>query len=106
MPDSFEVAAYPKVDAEGEPAGEGRLLKRTLERIVADGKTVAWDAVFFVNRPDRDYYLISEGALARPRGLRNRPVRFLELPRRDPGRIDAREMPEGVQGRALHTEHF
>ncbi len=37
------------------------LLKRSLERVVKDGKTVAWDAVFFVNRPGRDYYLISEG---------------------------------------------
>ena len=60
-PDSFEVAAYRTIDENGEPSGEARLLKRSLERVVKDGKTVAWDAVFFVNRPGRDYYLISEG---------------------------------------------
>ncbi len=60
-PDSFKIAAYRTVDENGAPSGEARLLKRSLERVVRDGKTVAWDAVFFVNRPGRDYYLISEG---------------------------------------------
>ena len=60
-PDSFEIAAYRAVDAEGTPIGEGRLLNRTLGRVVRDGKTVAWDAAFSVNGSGRDYYLISEG---------------------------------------------
>ncbi len=60
-PDSFSVAAYPRIDERGNPSGEGRMLARTLERVVRDGKTVAWDAVFSVNRPSRDYYLITEG---------------------------------------------
>lgn len=60
-PDSFFVAAYREVDENGEPAGEAQMLKRTLGRVVRDGKTVAWDAVFSVNRPSRDYYLISGG---------------------------------------------
>jgi hypothetical protein len=60
-PDSFEIAAYRTVDENGQPSGEGRLLKRTLERVVVDGKTVAWEAVFSVKRPSRDYYLIAEG---------------------------------------------
>ena len=60
-PDSFEIAAYRAVDSEGTPIGEGRMLNRTLDRVVRDGKTVAWDAVFSVNGPGRDYYLISEG---------------------------------------------
>ncbi len=60
-PDSFEIAAYRKVDENGAPSGQGRLLNRTLERVVRDGKTVAWDAIFSVNGADRDYYLISEG---------------------------------------------
>ena len=60
-PDSFEIAAYRAVDAEGRPVGEGRLLGRTLERVVENGRTVAWDAVFSVKNPGRDYYLISEG---------------------------------------------
>ncbi len=60
-PDSYSVAAYPEIDEHGNPSGEGRLLRRTLERVVIDGKTVAWDAVFSVNGPSRDYYLIAEG---------------------------------------------
>ena len=60
-PDSFSVKAYPKIDVKGTPSGRGQLLDRSLERIVADGKTVAWDAKFSVERPSRDYYLISEG---------------------------------------------
>jgi hypothetical protein len=60
-PDSFEIAAYRAVDENGEPSGEARLLGRTLERVVVDGKTVAWDAVFSVKNPGRDYYLVSEG---------------------------------------------
>ncbi len=60
-PDSFSVAAYPRIDEKGNPSGEGRRLERKLERVVRDGKTVAWDAVFSVNRPSRDYYLITEG---------------------------------------------
>ena len=60
-PDSFEVAAYRALDKEGEPSGEARLLSRSLERVVVDGKTVAWDAVFSVKNPGRNYYLVSEG---------------------------------------------
>ena len=60
-PDSFEIAAYRALDKDGEPSGEARLLSRTLERVVVNGKTVAWDAVFSVKNPGRDYYLISEG---------------------------------------------
>lgn len=60
-PDSFEIAAYPELDKDGFPSGEGRLLNRDLERVVRDGKTVAWDAIFKVRRPDRDYYLVGEG---------------------------------------------
>jgi hypothetical protein len=60
-PDSFSVAAYPTIDEHGKPSGEARLLKRSLERVVVDGKTVAWDAKFSVNRPSRDYYLIAKG---------------------------------------------
>lgn len=60
-PDSFGIAAYKAVDGNGAPVGEGRPLKRSLERVVRGGETVAWDALFSVNRPARDYYLISEG---------------------------------------------
>ena len=60
-PDSFAIAAYRSVDKDGMPVGEARLLSRTLERVVRDGKTVAWDAAFRVGRPSRDYYLVTEG---------------------------------------------
>ena len=60
-PGSFEIVAYRAVDEDGEPSGEARLLSRTLERVVVDGKTVGWDAVFSVKNPGRDYYLVSEG---------------------------------------------
>ena len=60
-PDFFEITAYPALDEEGTPSGESRLLPRSLERVVRDGKTVAWDAYFEVNRADRHYYLVGEG---------------------------------------------
>ncbi len=70
-PDSFEVAAYRKVDEEGEPSGEGRLLKRSLKPVTVDGRTVAWDPVFSVNRPGRDYYLVGEGRWQDSEGCQN-----------------------------------
>ena len=60
-PDTFLVGAYRAVDENGEPSGEARMLKRTLQRVVVDGKTVAWDAIFSVKSPSRDYYLVTEG---------------------------------------------
>jgi hypothetical protein len=60
-PDSFSIGAYRAVDEQGAPTGEARMLKRSLERVVRDGETVAWEAVFSVKRPSRDYYLIAEG---------------------------------------------
>ena len=70
-PDSFVIAAYRTVDEEGEPSGQGRLLKRSLKPVVVDGRTVAWDAVFSVNRPGRDYYLVSEGHWQDSEGCQN-----------------------------------
>jgi hypothetical protein len=60
-PDTFSISAYSRIDKEGMPGGQGRLLRRSLKPVVQDGRTVAWDAVFYVNRPLRDYYLVSEG---------------------------------------------
>lgn len=63
-PDTFSVTAYPKVvqnQGYWEPSGQGRLLRTSLKPVVRDGRTVAWDAIFYVNRPGRDYYLVSEG---------------------------------------------
>lgn len=60
-PDTFEVVAYPKADRDDQPAGQGRTLRSTLRPVIEDDRTVAWDAVFSVERPDRDYYLVTEG---------------------------------------------
>ena len=63
-PETFSVTAYPRVVLNNgfwEPSGQGRLLRSSLRPVVQDGRTVAWDAVFRVNRPDRHYYLVSEG---------------------------------------------
>lgn len=63
-PDTFSVTAYPKVtENQGywEPSGRERPLRSSLKPVVQDGRTVAWDAIFYVNRPDRNYYLVSEG---------------------------------------------
>jgi hypothetical protein len=64
QPDTFRVTAYPKVVQNGdywEPSGQERLLGSSFKPVVQDGRTVAWDAIFYVNRPDRDYYLVTEG---------------------------------------------
>ena len=60
-PDTFSITAYPRIDQEGAPSGRGRLLQSSLKPLVQDGRTVAWDVIFYVNRPERDYYLVSEG---------------------------------------------
>ena len=75
-PDSFEVAAYRALDENGEPAGEGQTLSRTLERVVRGGKTVAWDAVFSVKEAGRDYYLVSEGHWRDSQGCRGDQFAF------------------------------
>ena len=43
----------------------GRHLKTTLRRVQRDGKTVAWDVYFRVNRPNHDYYLDTRGVWKR-----------------------------------------
>jgi hypothetical protein len=75
-PDSFEIAVYRMLDENGQPSGEARLLKRTLERVVVDGKTVGWDAAFSVNRPSRDYYLIAEGLWQDREGCGNKQFAY------------------------------
>jgi hypothetical protein len=60
-PDSFGVVTYRSLDGKGVPSGEGRPLGSTLKRVTRDGKTVAWDAVFSLNRASTNYYLVAEG---------------------------------------------
>jgi len=47
-----------EVDQNGEPRGEVSVRLKPVDR---DERTVAWDAVFRVNRPNSDYYLEAEG---------------------------------------------
>lgn len=61
QPETFILAAYPKLSERGRPSGEKRLLSPSFEPVVRDGLTVAWDAVFNLDRPDRHYYLVSRG---------------------------------------------
>ncbi len=60
-PDSSKVAAYRAVDGNGVPTGKGQLPRKSLKPVVQDGRRIGWDAVFYVNRPGRDYYLVTEG---------------------------------------------
>ena len=60
-PDSFRVVTYRALDSKGVPSGEGRPLERILKRVTRDGKTVAWDVVFPVNRANTNYYLVADG---------------------------------------------
>ena len=58
---SFEVVAFSRVDRSGLEAGRAQRLAVSLKPVVRDGRRVAWDAVFYVNRPDRHYYLFAGG---------------------------------------------
>jgi hypothetical protein len=69
-PGSFEIAAYRAVDNNGIPTGKGQLLPRTLKPVVRDGRTIAWDAIFYVTRPSRHYYLVDEGHWKNRQGCR------------------------------------
>lgn len=58
-PRDFSLSAYRKIDADG--FGRARRIPFSLRRVVEDGETVAWDAVFNVNQPNRHYYLDAFG---------------------------------------------
>ena len=45
-PERFSISAYQKVDEWGFPAGRARRLDTSLQRVVEDGWTVAWDVFF------------------------------------------------------------
>jgi hypothetical protein len=46
-----------RLNQRGEMVGRSRSLAISLQPVVQDGQTVAWDAFFSVKRPDRHYYL-------------------------------------------------
>jgi hypothetical protein len=57
-PERVRIVAYKDFDRnKARPIGEGHRLDTTLGRVEREGKTVAWDVYFGVNRPDRHYYL-------------------------------------------------
>jgi hypothetical protein len=43
------------------PDGRFRRIDTTLRRVVRDGKTVAWDAYFRLERPEHQYYMGASG---------------------------------------------
>jgi hypothetical protein len=43
------------------PDGRFRRIDTTLKRVVRDGKTVAWDAYFRLERPEHQYYMGASG---------------------------------------------
>ena len=47
-----------EIDLEGQSRGE---VAAKMRPVVRDGKTVAWDAVFTVDRPNALYRLMAEG---------------------------------------------
>ena len=55
--------ALQEVDRKGVPRGEGKdsYVEVLLKPVVRDAKTVAWDAVFSVERPKSVYRLVAEG---------------------------------------------
>jgi hypothetical protein len=67
-PDRFRIYAYRDVDQNGSPVGDAQRLSTSLERVVQDDRTVGWDVLFSVNRPDRHYYLVAEGRWNHVRG--------------------------------------
>lgn len=60
-PEGVVLEAYPRANRNGTTEGKRRILDVALKRVVENGRTVAWDAVFDVNRPDRHYYLLAGG---------------------------------------------
>jgi hypothetical protein len=67
-PDRFSIHAYRNLDRDGFPTGDAQRLSTSLERVVRDGRTVGWDVFFYVNRPDRHYYLDASGKWNHVRG--------------------------------------
>jgi hypothetical protein len=68
QPDRFSLYAYRDIDGDGFPTGDAQRLSTSLKRVVRDGKTVGWDVFFYVNRPDRHYYLDASGKWNHVRG--------------------------------------
>jgi hypothetical protein len=59
-PETFNLYAARKVNERGWMV-RPRQLNDSLQPVVEDGQTVAWDAYFYVNRPGRHYYMGAEG---------------------------------------------
>jgi hypothetical protein len=60
-PQKFSISAYRQVDEWGFPAGKTQRLDTSMQRVIEDGETVAWDVFFRVNKPGRHYYLDAFG---------------------------------------------
>jgi hypothetical protein len=67
-PERFRITAYKNVDKNKFPIGDGQRLDASLKRVKRDGKTVAWNAFFRLNKPERHYYLETHGVWKRVPG--------------------------------------
>lgn len=56
-PDVLNLVTYRGADKKGFPVGKMRRIKTNLRPVAEGGRTVAWDAVFRVRHPGRQYYL-------------------------------------------------
>jgi hypothetical protein len=57
-PEDLKITAYKGFNKKAKfPIGKGQRLDVNLKPVKRDGETVAWDAFFRVNEPNRDYYL-------------------------------------------------
>jgi hypothetical protein len=83
-PESFTIAAYPRLDEYGMlDDWQSQRLGTTLKRVERDGKTVGWDVFFRVNEDDRHYYLETRGRWERAGHPYQLWDEQLELPRQD-----------------------
>ena len=60
-PIDSSLVAHVERTKDGTATGKARRLTVRLRPVVEDGRTVAWDALFYVERPNRHYYLDASG---------------------------------------------
>jgi hypothetical protein len=64
QPRKVKLTAYPRLGPHNNPQGKKQHLLVTLRAVRNNGKATAWDVVFSLDEPARDYYLDAEGEWA------------------------------------------
>lgn len=59
-PEQFSIGAWRRVDENGFPKGDSERIKKRMKRVVRDGETKAWDALFRLDGA-RHYYISAFG---------------------------------------------